>query len=74
MPTVRCQILFPGALTMRQLPLEDPFAIAFRGHFTSLLRWEDLDAFWALVRNNAGAGWYVYAIGEIGRASCRERV
>ena len=49
---------------MRQLPIEDPFTIAFRGHFTSLLRWEDLDAFWALVRQHAGAGWYVYAIGE----------
>ena len=50
--------------TMRQLPVEDPFTIAFRGHFTSLLRWEDLDAFWALVRQHVGTGWYVYAIGE----------
>jgi len=49
---------------MRQLPTEDPFTIAFRGHFTSLLRWEDLDAFWALVRSRAAAGWYIYAIGE----------
>jgi hypothetical protein len=29
-----------------------------------VLSWEDLDAFWGVVRNNAGAGWYVYAIGE----------
>jgi hypothetical protein len=55
--------LIYGAKTMRQLPIEDPFTIAFRGHFTSLLRWEDLDAFWVLVRGQA-AGWYVYAIGE----------
>jgi len=43
---------------------EDTFYTAFRGHFTSLLRWEDLDAFWKVVRENAAAGWYVYAIGE----------
>ena len=43
---------------------EDSFYTAFRGHFTSLLRWEDLDAFWKVVRKNAAAGWYVYAIGE----------
>ena len=49
---------------MHQQSIEDPFLLAFRGHFTSLLRWEDLDAFWALVRGEAGAGWYVYAIGE----------
>lgn len=49
---------------MHSAPVENPFHIAFRGHFTSLLRWEDLDALWALVRQHAGAGWYVYAIGE----------
>jgi len=43
---------------------EDTFYTAFRGHFTSLLRWEDLDDFWRVVRKNAAAGWYVYAIGE----------
>jgi hypothetical protein len=43
---------------------EDTFYTAFRGYFISLLRWEDLDAFWKVVRENAGAGWYVYAIGE----------
>ncbi len=49
---------------MRTKPVSDPFYTAFRGHFTSLLRWEDLDAFWKMVRGNAAAGWYVYAIGE----------
>ena len=49
---------------MRPVPIENPFYSAFRGHFTSLLRWEDLDAFWKVVRENAAAGWYVYAIGE----------
>ena len=49
---------------MRPAPIENPFYSAFRGHFTSLLRWDDLDAFWKVVRENAAAGWYVYAIGE----------
>ena len=42
---------------------EEPFHTAFRGSFTGMLRWEDLDALWQTVRGNA-AGWYVYAIGE----------
>ena len=49
---------------MRPAPIEDPFYIAFRGNFSGVLSWEDLDAFWEVVRSNAAAGWYVYAIGE----------
>ena len=49
---------------MHPAPIEDPFYTAFRGHFSSLLRWEDLAAFWDVVRQSAAAGWYVYAIGE----------
>jgi hypothetical protein len=61
---------------MQAAILENPFYTAFRGHFTSLLRWEDLDAFWKVVRENAAAGWYVYAIGEVPPAipSTAERV
>ena len=42
----------------------DPFLIAFRGSFTSALRWSDLDALWLRLRADAGGGWYLYAIGE----------
>jgi hypothetical protein len=49
---------------MRPAPIEDPFTTAFRGQFTGVLSWEDLNAFWIVVRNKAAAGWYVYAIGE----------
>lgn len=42
---------------------EEPFHTVFRGSFTGMLRWEDLDALWQRVHGNA-AGWYVYAIGE----------
>ena len=41
----------------------DAFHKAFRGNFSSLLRWQQLDEFWNVVRRNAGAGWYLYAIG-----------
>ena len=43
---------------------EDPYYQAFRGNFTSMLSWQQLDEFWTEVRRAAGAGWYVYAIGE----------
>ena len=43
---------------------DDPYYRAFRGSFTSLLRWEQLDTFWNEVRRKAAAGWYVSAVGE----------
>ena len=49
---------------MQTASIEDTFYTAFRGQFTGVLSWEDLDAFWAVVRSNAAAGWYVYASGE----------
>jgi hypothetical protein len=42
----------------------DPFLRAFRGSFTSALRWPQLDDLWQRVRERAGAGWYLYAVGE----------
>ena len=43
----------------------DPFLDRFRGNFSSMLAWENLDRLWQTVRGQAD---------EIGRASCRERV
>ncbi len=40
------------------------FLTAFRGSFTSALRWHHLDALWERMRERAGAGWYIYALGE----------
>ena len=40
------------------------FMQAFRGSFTSALRWHQLDELWGRVRRLAGAGWYIYAVGE----------
>lgn len=42
----------------------DPFRDAFRGRFENVLRWEQLDALWEVLRADAGNGWYVYAVGE----------
>ena len=43
---------------------QDDFIKAFRGSFTSALRWHHLDALWDVVRADSGAGWYLYAVGE----------
>lgn len=40
------------------------FLEAYRGRFVSLMKWSDLDAFWQVLRQSAGAGWYLYALGE----------
>jgi hypothetical protein len=42
----------------------DAFLSAFRGSFTSALRWHHLDALWDVLRADAHGGWYVYAVGE----------
>ncbi|NEV62971.1 hypothetical protein [Thiorhodococcus minor] len=51
----------------------DPFLQAFRGSFTSALRWPQLDALWEGVRARADAGWYLYAVGELPPSAPAER-
>ena len=53
-----------GADTAPAADAEERFLTAFRGSFTSALRWHQLDALWERIRERAGAGWYLYAIGE----------
>jgi hypothetical protein len=43
---------------------EEPYLQAFRGSFTSALRWHHLDALWERVRERAEDNWYIYALGE----------
>ncbi len=45
-------------------PQENAFQTAFRGYFTGVLSWSQLDEFWEVVRQRASAGWYLYAVGE----------
>ncbi|MCB1761350.1 MAG: hypothetical protein KDI68_16390 [Gammaproteobacteria bacterium] len=49
--------------------------LAFRGSFTSTLRWHQFDALWDLLRQADAGGWYLYAVGEPppGEAASAER-
>lgn len=40
------------------------FYSRYRGGFIGILKWPQLDGFWQVLRDKAGANWYVYAIGE----------
>lgn len=43
---------------------DNAFMTAFRGSFTSALRWTQLNALWARLDTLADQGWYIYAVGE----------
>jgi hypothetical protein len=43
---------------------EHPFLHAFRGTFSGVLRWHQLDALWEQVLADPHSHWYVYAVGE----------
>jgi hypothetical protein len=42
----------------------DPYQERFKGEFTGILRWPQLDELWDTLRNDEEGRWYVYAIGE----------
>ncbi len=44
---------------------EHAYLAAFRGRFTSLMRWHDLDAFWDTLRQQVDDGWFVYHVGDV---------
>ena len=46
------------------LSATEGFLDAFRGNFTSVMRWHQLDEFWASLKNQVDDAWYVYAVGE----------
>lgn len=43
---------------------EHPFLHAFRGSFSGVLRWHQLDQLWQQVLTDPDGGWYIYAVGE----------
>jgi hypothetical protein len=47
------------------MSIKEAYISAFRGSFTSTMRWPDLDAFWAVLKNHADDNWYIYAVGEV---------
>lgn len=44
--------------------LTDPFVQRFRGMFSGVMRWEQLDEVWQTVKQQIDDEWYVYAVGE----------
>lgn len=43
----------------------DAYLKTFKGNFIGVLRWPQLDGLWDSLRRTAGAGWYIYAVGEV---------
>ncbi|MCK5917031.1 MAG: hypothetical protein KAG34_01305 [Cocleimonas sp.] len=42
----------------------DPFYKAYKGKFSGILRWHQLDELWTELTNKKQDDWYVYAVGE----------
>lgn len=55
--------MVPSTGSVATMNSSDTFYQAFRGNFSSLLSWQQLDEFWEVLRRKADAGWYIYAIG-----------
>ena len=53
----------PGRVDAMTEKDDQDFLTAFRGSFTSALRWPQLDALWECVRAEP-FGWYLYHVGE----------
>ncbi len=52
-------------LDQQKLAPNKDFKQAFKGKFYGVLKWEQLDALWDIVKKDSDNGWYVYAIGEV---------
>ena len=46
------------------MSIQKAYLAAFKGNFTSAMRWHDLDAFWDTLKDHADDQWYIYAVGE----------
>lgn len=44
--------------------MSSPYLQTYKGRLVGVLRWPQLDALWDRLREQADAGWYIYAIGE----------
>lgn len=52
------------AVQDKKLALDTAFYSQYRGTFSGILRWPQLDEFWQALRNKADAHWYIYTVGE----------
>jgi hypothetical protein len=48
-----------------ETPLQQNYLDAFRGRFTSLMRWHHLDDFWENLKQQVDDGWYIYHVGDV---------
>ncbi len=48
-----------------EMSIQEAYLSAFKGNFTSTMRWHDLDAFWDTLKDHADDRWYIYAVGEV---------
>ena len=44
--------------------MSQDYMTAFRGRFTSAMRWPQLDALWGVLRGLNDGNWFIYAVGE----------
>ncbi len=44
--------------------VDDPYLERFRGGFSGILRWPQLDTLWQKVVEDAGGSWYIYTVGK----------
>ena len=51
--------------TVMESSLEKEYLEAFKGKFTSLMRWHQLDEFWEQFRLQVDNGWYIYHVGDV---------
>lgn len=51
-------------MTMDGDKLNSDFYKQYRGSFSGILKWPDLDELWNVLRKKAVSGWFVYAIGQ----------
>lgn len=52
------------AILSQEIQDSEAYVTAFRGRFSSLLRWEQLDAFWEALKAQADDDWYIYHVGD----------
>ena len=47
------------------MSIKEAYLSAYKGSFTSTMRWHDLDAFWDILKACADDNWFIYAVGEM---------
>ena len=47
-----------------------PYYQAFSGYFNGILRWQQLDELWDVLRTDASETWFIYAVGETPPQAC----